>query len=269
MTTHSNTCVLISSCDKYYDLWDHFFHFFEKHWPACPYPVYLATNYKTYQRKNVRQVFSGINSTWSEETQVVLKQLPYEYIIYLQDDYFILKPVDQPAINRLIEKMVLHKAAYLRLFPAPGPDVAFNDNELGLISSGSSYRTSLQGAIWQKENFISLLDKKENQWQFEVNAGQRSSNYLFLSLKPQQGNFKYHRYPVTYYYLTAVIRGKWRRGAAAICKNEGLKLDTTYRPVESYSEALYQYIYQSMPLLLKKIFDFLYGRLVNLKKQQA
>ncbi len=269
MTTFSNTCVLISSCDKYSDLWDPFFHFFEKHWPACPYPVYLATNHKTYQRKQVQQVFSGLNGTWSEETQLVLNQLPYNYIIYLQDDYFILKPVDQRMVDRLLEKIKQHNAAYLRLFPAPGPDAAFNDEELGLISNDAPYRSSLQGAIWQKEAFVALLDKKENQWQFETNGGLRSAAYLFLSLKPQQGSFKYHTYPISYYYLTAVIRGKWRREAAALCKKEGVVLDTAYRPVETYGEVLYQKVYQALPLMFKKTADYLSGKLFHSKKQQA
>lgn len=269
MTTLSNTCVLISSCDKYYDLWDPFFHFFEKHWPSCPYPVYLATNHKVYQRKNVRQVFSGINSTWSEETEAILKQLPFDYIIYLQDDYFILKPVHQPAVERLLEKTKNYNAAYLRLFPAPGPDAVFNDDELGLISPGAAYRTSLQGAIWQKQTFISLLDKKESPWAFEVNGGSRSSSDIFLSLKPQQGNYKYHTYPISYYYLTAVLRGKWRRDAAALCKKEGVTLDTTYRSIESYRETLNQQVYEALPLFFKKIADYLSNKFNHQKKLQG
>ncbi len=268
MSLNSDTCVLISSCDKYYDLWDPFFHFFEKYWPGCPYPVYLATNQKTYLRKNVQVVCSGLNSTWSEETQAVLKQLPYQYIIYLQDDYFILKPVDGRMIGRLLEKMKRYRAAYLRLFPSPGPDAPFHDPELGLISSTASYRTSLQGAIWEKGTLIPLLDKHESQWAFEINGGLRSVNHLFLSLRSQQGSFKHHQYPISYYYLTAVIRGKWRRQAAAICKQEGVTLNTAYRPVESYGEVVYQRIYNAMPLLLKKAADHFFNTSRSSKTQQ-
>ena len=267
MTTAANTCVLISSCDRYYDLWDPFFHFFEKYWPACPYPVYLATNQKAYVRKNVQVVHSGLNSTWSEEMLAVLKQLPYPYIIYLQDDYFILKPVDNRMLDRLLEKTKRYHAACLRLFPSPGPDAFFNDAELGLVSAGAPYRTSLQGAIWEKQAFTRLLDTKENQWQFEMNGGARSANDLILSLKSQQGNFRHHVYPISYYYLTAVIRGKWHRQAAAICKKEGVTLDTAYRPVESYGAWMYRRIYPALPLLLKKIADRFFNTSAHPKKQ--
>lgn len=247
------------SCDKYHDLWNPFFYFFEKYWPDCPYPVYLATNSKIYKRKNILQIFSNKESTWSDETFEILTQLPHDYLIYLQDDYFLQQKVGNSKIEELFRRMVSENADYLRLFPSPGPDVDFkNDAELGMISITAPYRASLQCAIWKKETFISLLNKKESQWDFEMNAGGRSVPYLFLSVKRHSGrHIKNQNYPITYYYLTAVIRGKWRWGAARLCRNENIALDTQYRPVESFFSMLYQKFYTASPLLIKKASDFI------------
>jgi len=40
----ANCSILIPSCDKYSDLWRPFFTLFWRHWPDCPFPVYLGSN---------------------------------------------------------------------------------------------------------------------------------------------------------------------------------------------------------------------------------
>ena len=254
-----NTCVLIMSCDKYDDVWDPFFHFFEKYWADCPYPVYLATNTKVYHRENLQQVHSNISGTWSEETSSVLKNLSYDYLIYLQDDYFILKKVDTQKITLLLNKLEAYQADYLRLFPIIGPDSDFNnDQDLGLISVDAPYRTSLQCAIWKRKSFLSILDNTENQWEFEMNSPGRSQEFLFLSIKQQTiGKFKFHVYPITYYHLTAIIRGKWRQGILKICREENVELNMNYRKVEPFGEFIYQIFYDQSPLCVKKTMDFI------------
>jgi hypothetical protein len=253
-----NVCVLIMSCDKYDDLWEPFFQFFDKYWPDCPYPVYLATNTKSYNHQNVTVIHSDHKGTWSEETLIILDRLPYEQIIYLQDDYFLTQKVNNKIIGDIIVFFNKYKVNYLRLFPSPGSDSDFeNEQAIGLINKESAYRTSLQCAVWDKKTFINLLEPDESQWQFEINAGFRSKDYLFLSYKiNQKGHIKSHIYPITYYYLTAVIRGKWRWGAAKICKKENVVLDFSRRDKESFFEMSYQKIYNLAPLFLRKILDY-------------
>ena len=251
------------SCDKYYDLWDPFFYFFEKYWGDCPYPVYLATNTRVYSRKQVGSINSNYVGTWSEETKIILEKLPHEYIIYLQDDYFILNEVDNLILSNLISKMEDYHADYLRLFPSPGPDADFKgDDEIGFISTNASYRTSLQAAIWKREVFISVLNTAENQWEFEMNSPERTKKLLFLSVKQQtKGHIKTHVYPITYYYLTAVLRGKWRWEIKEICKKEGITLDFNYRKAETHKEFLFQQFYDQCPVFMKKGIDFLKSKL--------
>ncbi|MBL7910349.1 MAG: hypothetical protein JNJ41_04805 [Bacteroidia bacterium] len=264
-SVNNNFCVLVMSCDKYHDLWSHFFYFFDKYWKDCPYPVYLATNSKSFTHKNVKVINSNCVSTWSEETAIVLDKLPHDYIIYLQDDYFILDNVNTIALTNLCSKFVQYKADYLRLFPIIGPDSVFkSENDIGLISKNASYRTSLQAAIWRKESLKKLLVFSENQWEFESNSPSRSGLMLFLSINQQnKGRFKNHTYPIKYYYLTAVLRGKWRRGILNICKREGVVLDLNYRKPESYGQYLYQSFYDFSPTIIKKCLDIIKSKLIK------
>ena len=75
---NNNICVLIMSCDSYEDLWVPFFHFFDKYWPDCPYPIFLATNTKLFIHNNVQVIHSNHFGTWSEETAIILNKLSFK-----------------------------------------------------------------------------------------------------------------------------------------------------------------------------------------------
>lgn len=260
---NNNICVLIMSCDSYEDLWVPFFHFFDKYWPDCPYPIFLATNTKLFIHNNVQVIHSNHFGTWSEETAIILNKLSFKNILYLQDDYFLLKKVDNLVIESLLTIFSNNNVNYLRLFPSPGPNKNFKTYEnIGIINENALYRTSLQCAIWNKNTFLQLLISSENQWLFELNSVSRSNKLLFLSVKQQnKGRFKDHVYPITYYYLTAVLRGKWRWGTVKICKQEKVKLDFTLRKKETFFEMLYTNIYELLPVFFKKIIDFTINKL--------
>ena len=148
---------------------------------------------------------------------------------------------------------------YLRLFPSPGPDELFNhDTSLGLISKNAPYRTSLQAAIWKKATFEALLKPGENPWQFEINSPERSKQFLFLSvLLNKDLHIKKQIFPITYHYLTAVLKGKWVYSMKQTLKNEGIVIDEKTRKIESYKEKVYSKIYNSVPLFIKKILDYI------------
>lgn len=248
-------CIYISSCDKYSDLWNHFIFFFKKNWPDCPYTIFLGTNSKPHSSPVFTQVFSNKFSNWSEETIEIVKQLPYDYILYMQDDYFLTQKVSSEKIGSLFTKMLHLNAVYLRLYPSPGPDVQIkNESEIGLISENAEYRTSLQSAIWKKETFLSLLNKKETSWEFESNSPVRSKGHTFLSVN------KIAIYPITYYDMTAVYKGKWMRKAVKMCKEQGLTIDTDHRKIETKWEEIYRNLYFASPKFVQHIHDFIKSR---------
>lgn len=253
------------SCDTYYDLWNPFFYFFEKYWADCPYPVYLATNSKTYSRKEIKSIHSNKFTNWSDETFSILEKYPHDYLIYFQDDYFLTKKVSTPVIEALIEKMMLQNADYLRLFPSLGPDLPIeNEKQIGIIGKDADYRTSLQCAIWKKNTFLSLLKKEETNWDFEINSPSRSKDYLFLSLiKQTKGHIRTHTYPITYYYKTAVFKGMWMPEVIEICQKEGINIDLNYRKVQTRKEKFYRKFYYLSPVFLRHVYDFIYNKYIN------
>lgn len=228
----NRVCILISSCDRYSDLWDPFFTLFFKHWPDCPYPVYLSANNLEYDRQGVKTINIGDDTDWSSGFRKTLEKISQPYVIVLMEDYLLTGSVDTAMVDRLTDYMESKKVACLRLFPCPGPDLPCLDNqEIGEISKGSAYRLSLQAAIWEKKILMELLREGESAWELELNGTKRTNDLdlPFLSIKGLS--------PIPYY-CTAVVKGKWVKEAVELCKKEGIKVDLKKRPVQTFIDRL-------------------------------
>jgi len=234
MTT--DTSVLVVSCDKYQDIWKPFFTLFFRYWHDCPYPIYLGSNQRIYADQRVKTIAVGDDKDWSSGFRKMLEQIPQPYVILLLEDYLLKQRVDGDRIQALAVYMKRKMAGCLRLFPCPGPDVPCNDNiDIGEILKGSDYRLSLQAAIWDKQVLLRLLVAGETPWQLEVRGSKRTDTMetSFLSVKRNSDN----NYPIPYF-CTAVVRGKWVPDAVELCKKEGIDIDLTTRPLQTWYDRL-------------------------------
>lgn len=234
MTT--DIAVLVVSCDKYQDLWKPFFTLFFKYWQDCPYPVYLGSNHSVYNDSRIKTITIGDDKDWSSGFRKILEQIPHPYVILLLEDYLLKQQVNNDRIQALAAYMKRKMAGCLRLFPCPGPDVPCNDNiEVGEILKESDYRLSLQAAIWDKQVLLRLLQAGETPWQLEVRGSKRTDTMetSFLSVKRNSD----HNYPIPYF-CTAVVRGKWIPDAVELCKKEGINIDLTIRPLQTWYDRL-------------------------------
>lgn len=259
-----STAILVLSCDKYSDVWNPFFQFFNKYWKNCPFPVYLGTNDTLFHFENVKQIFSHKNTTWSDELETILYQIPHKNIIIILEDYFIYDRVDNEELFRIIDVMEQQNAAYVKLgaFPKKYDELwpyklLSNYTKLGVIEKGAKYRLSLQTALWNKDVLLKLLNKKENPWQFELEASKRSNllenPFLLVVADPKQ-TIVHGPIP---YYCTALSAGKWMRGAIRLCNKENIEVDLTVRSVETFCEEFKRKFYILLPLSIRKIFDYM------------
>ena len=224
--THK-AAILVTSCDKYQDLWEPFFTLFFRYWPDCPYPVYLGTNHLMHDNPRVKTIAVGDDTDWSSGFRGMLEEIPHPYVIVLIEDYLLTKYVDTVRIDRLITYMEEKGAGCLRLFPGSGHDLPYLDNpEVGEISKGADYRLSLQAAIWNKQTLLELLREGESAWELELNGTKRTNNLdvPFLCVTGDS--------PIPYF-CTGVVKGKWVREAVELCEKEGIKVDLTVRSVQT------------------------------------
>ncbi len=223
----SKVAILVTSCDKYQDLWEPFFTLFFRYWQDCPYPVYLGTNHLKYDNGRVKTIAVGDDTDWSSGFRGMLEEIPHPYVIVLIEDYLLTQSVDTVRIDRLVSYMEDKGAGCLRLYPCPGPDLPCPDNpEVGEISKGADYRLSLQAAIWNRQTLLELLREGESAWELEINGTERT-NDLDVPFLCVIGDS-----PIPYF-CTGVVKGKWVKEAVKLCETEGIEVDLTARSVQT------------------------------------
>jgi len=217
--------VAVMSCDRYGDLWPHFFHFFEKNWPDCPFRVYLCTNHRAFDHGTVQVVPVGDDLSWAHTTREFMLRIPTPYVLILQDDFFLAKRVRTEAVLDYLRILKELKGVYLRLRADFPPDTRIPGfPAVGRIEPGTPYRVANQASIWNRETFLSLLKEGETAWDMEL-LGSRRSDVLV-------DGFYASRRPAFFYPVTGVVkRGKWIRKWVRVCTKEGLAVDLRARPM--------------------------------------
>lgn len=236
-----NVSILVSTFDGYQMCWEPFCYGLRKYWHDVPYELAFITNHLLAPCG--RSIRVGQDRGWANNLIEALKQTPTPYVIYAQEDYWLNKPVDTAQIRSYVELMEQDRADYIRLFPVPPPDEPFADDErLGVISTNSGYRASLQMALWRKEVLIDILKTDETGWAFELEGTIRSRKYgaRFLSVKKA-------RYGISYIF-TAIVNGEWTKAAHEYAANEGIYVDfdalTPKRRMNRFRQSIRRNLYR-------------------------
>jgi|GEM_PF-592033 len=221
--------IVVSSCDKYSDLWNPFFTLFFRYWPDCPFPVYLVSNTKIFDDHRVKTVPVGDDKGWASNIKTIISSLGEEYILYMQEDYFLQSFVDTEKIKDLLEYMSVESVGSIRLIGSPEPKHK-HSNPFGLceVKKKEQYRVSLQGSLWNKNILLCLLKDGESGWDMEREGSIRSNDLKEVFLSTQR-----KRPILDYYYYTAIKKGMWMPGALRLLRRENIKVDVSKRGVRS------------------------------------
>lgn len=186
--------ILVSSCDKYSQLWQPFFKLLDKNWPELKrdhkeVKVYLLANKKTFNYPGVEMINIPQEISWSDNMLFALNSIKTKYVLLFLDDYWVSEPVNVTRFEELLKSMYYHDAAYMQLHVDPAEQKLFKAVARvdGLVHKNKfqKYRASLQLAIWEVAALKQILRSGENPWEFEMAASIRSSGYPkdFLTLQ--------------------------------------------------------------------------------------
>jgi len=123
--------VLVSSFDDNCDLWPIFFHFLFKHWPDVPTPVYLVTNYRTYDDPRVVSLCVGKDVSWGETMTRALAKIPSKHVWMLLEDFFLMQPIQTVRIDRIVRAWDAMGGKYLE---------TGRQSDVGEIVPGTDFR---------------------------------------------------------------------------------------------------------------------------------
>jgi hypothetical protein len=252
MNTVEKVSILVSSCDKYSDLWDPFFKLFLNFWKDCPFRVYLLTDKLNINIPNVEVLPIGGYLSWSGALINALNFLKDDYILLFLEDLFLTDYVNTKAVLEIIDWSIETNVNYLRLNPSPKPDIYYN-NLVGIIKKGAIYRASTMFSLWKKEVLLDLLRPEENAWEFEIYGSERSDKYDGF----------YCTWNIYFKYVNGVIKGKWNRRAVKKLKGLGIEVDLTRRKVMGFPEQVKYELNEKMSKIFKIIVPTRYRRRIR------
>lgn len=207
--------ILVLSCDKYSSLWKPFFSQFHKYWSACPYKIYLGSNYKKYTDKRIKTITAKIDKDWSSNLLTILESIKEDNIFIWLDDYFLTDDIDQSLFRKSVKLLISKNLNHIQMRPSLGIHRTRKNASFMSIKRGSPHRVASYG-FWNKNHLKKILLPGESPWQFEIYGSYRSSyfdGYLCLSRD-------------LFRFVQVVERGKLFREAYEYCRREGIKLDT-------------------------------------------
>lgn len=213
--------VLVSSCDKYAQLWPGFFKLLDRHVSnKRNLPIYFISNTKSPNHGGVKVIHIKNEQSWSDNIITALEQIKTPYVLFLLEDYY-LTHFDYGRINQIINAMDAHNIVYAQIAQ---PDRDLNKGEPFKPISGAFYknpdepfRASLQACIFRTEVFIKLLKSGESPWDFEKKGSERNRAYPsgFITIL--------HNPPVKY--LNMVHIGHLDAASVDAAKKLGITID--------------------------------------------
>lgn len=220
--------ILVVSCDAYSDLWRPFFQLFRRHWPDCPFPVFLGSNHQMCPESGVTSICVGEDVSWADNLRRMLDQVPFPRIILFLEDFLLVRQVDTARIRSLVKMASDEQPACLRLYPHPPPSRQVRRKPgVGEIRRGDDYRVSTQVAVWDVKVLKALAWSGFSAWNFEI-IGSLASNEMDAKF--------WSVYEPALDYRNGVWRGRWLPEGLDICSETRVDVDLGVRGVLNSEE---------------------------------
>lgn len=169
-----NYSVIISTCDKFSDLWDANITLLEKNWGKRGVDTFLVTDKPTDRHfDNVNIIAAGEGTEITERLAAAIEEIKTEYVVFLLDDYFLTKPVDTAKIDYCMAVMEKENLDYLRLYTFINAkyfkEKLSGYDDIYRVTTEARYNINLYpcglSVKFLKET---LKGEKRNAWQYEV-----------------------------------------------------------------------------------------------------
>ena len=192
----NNFSIIISTCDKFSDLWDAHVQLLNQNWADRNVETFLLTDKPTDRKfKNITVVAAGEGTEITERLQTVMPMIKTEYVLFTLDDYFLTEKISTEVIKEDISIMEKQRIDYLRLFVMTRKSLKnrkAKEVEPGIFvldNNAGDYIVSLYAGIWKKNFMEKTLKKKMNAWQYEVALTQMARELSARCADSRRGEF--------------------------------------------------------------------------------
>jgi len=193
MIKSNNLKILIPTCDQYIHLIEGLQYTIKKFYPNHGEVIIIGYEKPKFQLSdNFTFISFGKQNgprDWSRDLSSYLNTIDEEFIMYFSDDSLMTRSADIKQIYELY-KIIKNENSIGKihligsLTKGYGSYVETKDylNNVVEITQTSSYRTSLQPAIWRKSYLLSNLKIGMTPWEFELKMP-KNDNVRILSTK--------------------------------------------------------------------------------------
>jgi len=168
--------VVVYTCTEYANILPGFAYLFNVYYSSLQPVAYagcsrldLPQNFEWYK------VESRIASRWSDGLIEFLNMLDDEIILWMLEDYYICRTVDNSLIDSLADLMSMHNDILKidltgdRLHSGAARDVGYwGRADLITTPWETPYQFSTQSALWNRKHLLSMLRPEMSPWDFEL-----------------------------------------------------------------------------------------------------
>lgn len=231
--------IVISTRDLYGDCWKPLLLSFKQQWPDCPYPIYMITNNKDVDDEMVTTIKVGEHKGWGSNTKKALSQIDCDYLLYLQEDFFLVDKVNTDGVRENFEFCESNQVDYLRVmepfkdnYPYQGNLSYCEDAEVTLKFHKRAL--NLMAVIWKKDALLKMCVEGWTGWDYE----RKNLTYLKennIQLKKLVINSKVdNRLGLPVMESTGIRKGLWTREGYEYLMRNGFVKEAHGRKVESH-----------------------------------
>lgn len=171
--------LIVHACDRYELLFKGHEYFFKKFWDSqVPVNCYFATEEKKVSIEGFTNIHSG-KGEWSDRLRTLLEKIPEQYVLYMQEDMWLNKPVSANFFQELFVQMQKNQWPLVKLHSSHVyQTISLEQNIQGhlvtkLDNDKSQFLMSHQISLWDKNFFINQLQKSEHPWRNERRGTKR------------------------------------------------------------------------------------------------
>jgi hypothetical protein len=195
-----NLSLLVHTCDSYSKYWPGMLYSLDFNWDFKSVPVYWSseelgiTNYSCYCKdikyfpnKNINELLVGKTDKngFSNRLKKSLELIPTKWVIYIQEDMWILSKLPNELLSKLllfcelknVDSLKIHtKLFYYNKYKLEPTNFKIDNTMILKYSKGDNFLHSHNATIWNREYLINHTENGEDPWINEINGSKRMSS---------------------------------------------------------------------------------------------
>lgn len=197
----------------------------------------------------------GFDLKFCSNLKKALNMINYEYIIYLQDDYFFSNIVNTSSIEDHLKHCIKNNLDFLKIdhYTNTRDNFRINSSDYCLNPIDAKYSIDTSASIWNKNTLTKLCIDGWDGWDFErkiithisKNKIVLKSEILHSSVYPEKG--------IKYVHSTAVCRGRWTQSGVQYLHENGFDYLISNRPIQGVITTFLLTLYKPNKLLYMPI----------------